>query len=134
MSFCSACGVEGSGSFCAGCGKSQGLSPYVASEDPAILQMRAVGERLKTARHGTPALLSFFIPGLGQMMKGQLLLGVMVMIGMFVSALLCFAYVGFLLMPALWIWQLHDAYVNPDAALLAEAERLDDLHRARPKD
>ena len=55
--------------------------------------------------YGLPALLSFFVPGLGQIIKGQVLKGIFcffgVMFGLF-----------FLVIPGIiiWIWQISDAY------------------------
>lgn len=77
-----------------------------------------------TQRHGLPALLSFFIPGLGQMVKGQFLVGILIMIATAFFALLCAVGIGFVLLPLLWIVQLYDAYVKPDAALAADMKRL----------
>ena len=61
--------------------------------------------------YGVPALLSFFIPGLGQLIKGQL-------IKAFVIWALA-GVVGFLLwwtfiIPfLLWAWNVYDAYNSP---------------------
>ena len=61
-------------------------------------------------KHGMPALLSFFIPGLGQIIKGRILKGILIMIGMAVSAFLIFAVIGIITTPILWIWNIYDAY------------------------
>jgi TM2 domain-containing membrane protein YozV len=58
-------------------------------------------------KHGIPALLSFFIPGLGQIVKGQVGKGILIMIAFPIGLL-------FLFVPGviLWIWQIADAYNN----------------------
>jgi len=61
-------------------------------------------------KHGMPALLSFFIPGLGQIIKGHVGKGILIMIGMVFSVILIFAMIGFLTTPILWIWNIYDAY------------------------
>jgi TM2 domain-containing membrane protein YozV len=55
--------------------------------------------------HGMPALLSFFIPGLGQIVKGQILKGILAFIGVGLGIVMLF-------IPGLiiWIWQIVDAY------------------------
>lgn len=58
-------------------------------------------------KHGIPALLSFFIPGLGQIIKGQVIKGILFFI---------FTVLGFvmLVIPGIivWFWQIADAYNN----------------------
>jgi TM2 domain-containing membrane protein YozV len=64
-------------------------------------------------KHGIPALLSFFCPGLGQLVKGDIGKG----IGMFMGAFLGLCLGG---IPTLiiWIWSMVDAYnYNPPQAL-----------------
>lgn len=61
-------------------------------------------------KHGVPALLSFFIPGLGQMVKGQVGKGVLILVGYVVSFLAMFVVIGIITTPILWIWQIIDAY------------------------
>jgi TM2 domain-containing membrane protein YozV len=58
-------------------------------------------------KHGLPALLSFFIPGLGQMVKGQVGKGILIFIGTIVGFML-------LIIPGIiiWLWQIIDAYNN----------------------
>jgi TM2 domain-containing membrane protein YozV len=75
-------------------------------------------------KHGLPALLSFFIPGLGQLIKGDIFGGLAVMAGMIVGGLLCFVMIGFVVLPIVWILQLYDAYSAPDAATKRELKRL----------
>jgi len=81
-SFCEHCGTPGSGQFCANCGQPRGGAvAAVVAVAPAYDPMAAeVHDAVKRARmrHGVPALLSFFIPGLGQVIKGDVLKGIIV--------------------------------------------------------
>jgi TM2 domain-containing membrane protein YozV len=56
-------------------------------------------------KHGVPALLSFFIPGLGQIVKGQVGKGIFSFIGVGIGLIV-------LVIPGviIWIWQIVDAY------------------------
>jgi TM2 domain-containing membrane protein YozV len=58
-------------------------------------------------KHGVPAILSFFIPGLGQIVKGQLAKGIFTFIGVSLGLIM-------LVIPGIiiWIWQIMDAYNN----------------------
>jgi TM2 domain-containing membrane protein YozV len=95
----------------------------VVSVSPMVLA--AVSQSARQ-RHGLPALLSFFIPGLGQLVKGQFLLGFLVWVAMGVAGVSCMFYVGFVLLPVFWVLQIYDAYTSPDAQTKRE---LDQLHR-----
>jgi len=64
-------------------------------------------------------VLSFFWPGLGQLYNGQIGKGIIFMICSFVSALLMWVIIGFLLYPIVWIWGLIDA--NASAKRINEA-------------
>ena len=55
-------------------------------------------------------LISFFIPGVGSMVNGDVGIGVFILIGYLVSIVLIFVLVGIVLVPAFWIWGLVDAY------------------------
>ena len=61
-------------------------------------------------KHGVPALISFFIPGLGQVIKGHVGKGVLIFFGTMVSSVLVFAFVGLITTPVLWLWNIYDAY------------------------
>ena len=58
-------------------------------------------------KHGIPALLSFFVPGLGQIVKGQVGKGILIFIA-FPLGLLLLVIPGIII----WIWQIADAYNN----------------------
>jgi TM2 domain-containing membrane protein YozV len=62
--------------------------------------------------HGVPALLSFFIPGLGQLIKGDIFKAIGIWVGLIVSGLLTFLMIGFITAPLIWLWQIYDAYNN----------------------
>lgn len=58
----------------------------------------------QTQKHGVPALLSFFIPGLGQIVKGEVGKGIFIFIGVGIGSLLIIPGV------IIWVWQIADAY------------------------
>nr|WP_300609437.1 hypothetical protein [Methanohalophilus sp.] len=62
--------------------------------------------------HGVPALLSFFMPGLGQIIKGEIFKAIGIWIGLATGYLLSFVLIGFILVPIIWLWQIYDAYNN----------------------
>ncbi len=53
---------------------------------------------------------SFFIPGLGQILKGHIGRGIGIMITAFLLFVSIFALIGLILFPLFWILQLWDAY------------------------
>ena len=59
---------------------------------------------------GLAAVLSFFITGLGQIYNGQIGKGIALIAAAVVSGLLCTVVVGFILLPAIWIYGIYDAY------------------------
>ena len=61
-------------------------------------------------KHGVPALISFFLPGIGQIIKGQVLKGIGIIALMIISGLLVFVVIGFVTTPILWLWNIYDAY------------------------
>jgi TM2 domain-containing membrane protein YozV len=75
-------------------------------------------------RHGVPALLSFFMPGLGQLVKGSVLRGIAIFVAMCLAVVAISIVVGIVIAPILWLWQLYDAYTAPDAATNRELDRL----------
>ena len=63
-----------------------------------------------TQKYGVPAILSFFLPGLGQMIKGEVGKGILIFIGFWVSVMAFAILIGFITTPILYFWQIIDAY------------------------
>lgn len=61
-------------------------------------------------KYGLPALLSFFIPGLGQMVKGQVGKGILIITVWLLSFILIITIVGAIVPLIIYIWQIADAY------------------------
>lgn len=59
---------------------------------------------------GLAAILSFLLPGLGQMYNGEIGKGVLIMVVQFVNFLLMFIIIGFITSPIVLIWAIYDAY------------------------
>jgi TM2 domain-containing membrane protein YozV len=59
---------------------------------------------------GLAAVLSFFVTGLGQIYNGQIGKGIALFAGAVVSGLLCAVVIGFILLPAVWLYGIYDAY------------------------
>src|SRR5262249_34917733 len=96
MPYCEHCGVEGGGDYCPSCGQvrsfaamavaagqghtASGTPPGPAARPAVATALSPVGERAVVVQaasphHSVPAILSFFIPGLGQLTKGHVLKG-----------------------------------------------------------
>jgi hypothetical protein len=61
-------------------------------------------------KHGIPALFSFFIPGLGQLVKGHLFKALGIWIALIISGAVFITGTGIPLGLIIWIWQIYDAY------------------------
>jgi TM2 domain-containing membrane protein YozV len=55
-------------------------------------------------------VVSLFIPGVGTMAAGRVGWGVLILASYIVAGLLTLVLVGFVLVPAVWIWGMVDAY------------------------
>ncbi|MGB9939008.1 hypothetical protein [Methanosarcina sp.] len=60
--------------------------------------------------HGVPALFSFFIPGLGQLVKGDLSKAVGIWAALAFCLFMSIVGIGFLMGLVVWIAQVYDAY------------------------
>ena len=60
--------------------------------------------------HGVPALFSFFIPGFGQLVKGQVFKAVGIWIALIICAFMTVIGIGILMGLVVWIAQIYDAY------------------------
>lgn len=68
---------------------------------------------MKNKKYDIPAILSLFVPGLGQMVKGEIGKGIMIWFGFVFSLVLMFVLVGLILTPLVWFWSVYDAYNTP---------------------
>lgn len=114
MPYCKNCGtkLDDNGNFCGKCGQKVKSSDIKESSTP------------QDTKHILPGILSFFIIGLGQFVKGQIKWGLTLwlwlilgnlLIGVFSTILGSFSiflFVAFNLF--LWIYQITDAYNSPE--------------------
>jgi len=92
--------------FCASCGKSQPGAAARAAPAP---------QPTVSEKYGIAALLSFFLPGLGQVVKGHIGKALLIWLGLVAFFLLSFIVIGIPLLIVLWFWQIYDAYNAPQA-------------------
>lgn len=59
---------------------------------------------------GLAAILSALVNGLGQIYNGEIGKGLIILIGQILNSLLLFILIGFITVPAVWIWSIYDAY------------------------
>lgn len=59
---------------------------------------------------GLALLGSFVVPGLGQLMNGQVAKGLLTFLAYLVSIVLMFVVIGFFTAFAVWVWAMVDAY------------------------
>ncbi|MEU4192585.1 hypothetical protein AB0E69_11835 [Kribbella sp. NPDC026611] len=71
----------------------QGMQPVVKAKSP-----------------GVAAVLSFLWPGLGQIMNGDIGIGILMMVLVVIAWLSLMILIGVVLLPALYIWSIVDAY------------------------
>ncbi len=63
---------------------------------------------MENQKHGMPAILSFFIPGLGQLIKGQIIKAILIW---GVGGILSFFLWWTIIVPfVIWAWNVYDAY------------------------
>jgi TM2 domain-containing membrane protein YozV len=55
-------------------------------------------------------IASFFIPGLGSLINGNAGMGIAIFAAYCVAWVLCLVFIGFVLLPAVWVWGMIDAY------------------------
>ncbi|WP_414837618.1 hypothetical protein ACK3SF_05100 [Candidatus Nanosalina sp. VS9-1] len=61
-------------------------------------------------KYGVPAIISLLVPGLGQIIKGEILKGLGIMLALFISGVLTWVLIGFITTPVIFFWQVYDAY------------------------
>jgi TM2 domain-containing membrane protein YozV len=113
MPFCETCGEEGGGDYCASCGEVRSFAAKAAAQKESRMVAAAPAGAIVVANqtHGVPALLSFFIPGLGQLIKGHVGKGLLTWGALSVSVVAGLALMlPFFAIPVVWIWSIYDAY------------------------
>ncbi len=55
-------------------------------------------------------ICSFFFPGLGSMVNGNVGMGILIFASFVFACLLIFLFIGLLLAPLVWLWGMIDAY------------------------
>ena len=63
---------------------------------------------MEKQKHGIPALISFFIPGLGQIIKGDILKGILIWV--LGGVITFFLWWTFIVPFIIWAWNVYDAY------------------------
>ena len=76
----------------------------IEQEERAKIQPKTSAGK-SSQKHSVPAILSFFIPGLGQLVKGQVGRGILIFFGTALG--LAMAVIPGIIV---WIWQITDAY------------------------
>lgn len=86
----------------------------IAEEERLRIQLSAgtANKNNPAQKHGVPAILSFFIPGLGQLVKGQVAKGVGIFFGFIISFVLVSTVIGAVVPLIIYVWQIIDAYNN----------------------
>lgn len=59
---------------------------------------------------GLAAVLSALINGLGQIYNGQILKGIIIIVVQAINGALTAVLIGWVLLPIVWVWAVHDAY------------------------
>lgn len=65
---------------------------------------------VKPKSPGAAAVLSFLFPGLGQIMNGDALLGIVMMVLTVVAWISLVFLIGIVLLPAMYVWSIVEAY------------------------
>ena len=63
---------------------------------------------------GLAAVLSFLIPGLGQIYNGEVGKGIVIFIIQVINGFLMTVFIGFVTWPIVWIWSIYDAYTTAE--------------------
>jgi TM2 domain-containing membrane protein YozV len=108
--FCNRCGspLPPAATFCSKCGAAQANTPGGATAPQVVIVKNEKSPALAV-------LLSFILPGLGQIYNDEVQKGVWFLIAAVVASLAIIIVIGLLAAPIVWIWSMVDAYKVADA-------------------
>lgn len=90
----------------------QSLSGQTQPAQPVVINNQQTVVIQQRQSNTVPVLLNIFLwPGIGQLVQGRVLAGVFLMGGWFISLLLCFLLVGFVIAPIVWLIALIDSAI-----------------------
>lgn len=98
--------------FCFNCGNEIDEKAEICPKCGVRVKQVPIHGEIKSS--GIAVILSFFIPGLGQIYNGQIGKGILFIIIGFILAMLIFVLIGFLLYPIFWIYNIYDAYKSAE--------------------
>ena len=78
---------------------------------------------MKTKSAELATVLSFFIPGLGQVYNGEFVKAFLFVLGAMIGAALLEFLIGFFIVTPLWIWAVVDAYYSAELINLQRQRR-----------
>jgi TM2 domain-containing membrane protein YozV len=85
---------------------------YPVPHQPVYPQQYGVGypQQVAPKSPGLALLASFFIPGLGSLINGNVGLGIAIFAAYCIAWVLTVVFIGIILLPAIWVWGMIDAY------------------------
>jgi len=127
MKYCKNCGEEldDTDKFCEKCGTKTKVKPSTKKSDKS--EIHSDISVSPSNKHVLPAILSFFIPAIGQFVKGQVKWGLTIWLWFILGNLLIgalsgiFGWFSIILFIAfnlfMWVYQIYDAYNAPEIEL-----------------
>ncbi len=107
--------------FCANCGNEIDEKAEICPK--CGVRVKQVPAYIDKKSSGIAVVLSFFIPGLGQIYNGQIGKGILFIIIGFILALSLIILIGFVLYPIFWIYNMYDAYKTAERINLEQAAK-----------
>lgn len=107
--YCRHCGalISEKAEICPECGVRQFPSPRSSAD-------KTLDNVLEGGNPFVAAVLSAIFPGLGQIYNRELEKGIVIIVAGFVSVFLGIVFIGFLLLPLVWLYAIYDAYTVAD--------------------
>ncbi|MDD5242453.1 MAG: zinc ribbon domain-containing protein [Syntrophorhabdaceae bacterium] len=96
--------------FCSNCGKKIDTKAEICPKCGVRVSGRRERSHKEVKNSGLAAILSFFIPGLGQIYNGQIGKGLLMIVALIVCIVLTIVIIGIFLWLILWLYGIYDAY------------------------